>query len=429
MTATDGVDKPPEVADPDAIVEPPAALAPPNPSGSAIGGFRAIWLVARREIRTRLATRSFRAITGFLALAGLVGVLVASHFGGTTAPLAIGSTDEALTQVVQRVVHSSGIDATVGTVSSRQSGEQALRDESLDALISPGTDGHPLEVTVYRDINPQLRALFDGITRESLLADQISALGGDPAAIINQADLSTPVLVLEAPAQTNTANFVIAYLTGIVMFISLMLGAQVVAQGVVEEKSSRVVEVLLATVKPWELMAGKVLGIGITILLQVVTLAAVAAVAATVTGLLAGTGFELGWMLLWSLAWFLLGFATFSVLFAALASLVSRQEELGTVVTPVTMLMFFPYILGLSVLPQDPQNSLATALSFVPFFAPFLMPIRAALGVASTWQMIVSLLLSLAALPLLVWFAGRIYQNAVLRTAGRTKLRDALRPA
>jgi len=411
------------------LTEPPT-IAAPDQHGSAISSFRAIWLVARREIRTRLATRSFRAITGLLALAALAAVLAANHFGGTTAPLAIGSTNEELTQTVQGAVHQSGMNATVGTVSNMLSGEQALRDETLDALVTTAVDGNGFEVIVYQRLNPALQTLFDSIARESLLADQIRELGGDPSTIAETvAQAHAPVTTLDTAAPLNTASFVLAYLTGVLMFISLMLGAQVVAQGVVEEKSSRVVEVLLATLKPWELMAGKVVGIGIAILIQVGTVVAVAAAAATWTGLLADTGLELGWMLLWSLAWFLIGFATFAVLFAALASLVSRQEELGSVVTPVTMLMLLPYFIGLSVLPQDPHNSLGTALSFVPFFAPFLMPIRVALGVASGWQMGAALLVSLAALPLLIWLAGRIYQNAVLKTGGRTKLKDALRPA
>lgn len=408
----------------------PVLAAPRTPAGiraGSISSLRAIWLVARREVRTRLATKSFRIISALLALAALAGVLLANHLGGTTAPLAIGTTEEALSQSVRSVVHDAGMSATVGTVSNLLSGEQSLRDGALDALLTPGTDGRAFEVIVYRELDPGLQSLFDAIARESTLAQQITALGGDPAEVAaHLAAAQVPVTTLEPPEQRNAAHFVVAYATGMLMFISLMLGAQIVAQGVVEEKSSRVVEVLLATVKPWELMAGKVLGIGIAILLQVGSVVAVAAIAARFTGLLTGTGLHLGWTLLWALLWFLIGFVTFAVLFAALGSLVSRQEEVGSVVTPVTMLMLVPYFIGLSVLPQDPHNSVAGVLSFVPFFAPFLMPIRAALGVAPMWQIWLSLLLSLAALPLLIWLAGRIYRNAVLRTGGRTKVRDAL---
>jgi ABC-2 type transport system permease protein len=105
---------------------------------------------------------------------------------------------------------------------------------------------------------------------------------------------------------------------------------------------------------------------------------------------------------------------------------VSRQEDVGSVTAPVITLMMIPYIIGISVAPWDPTNPLVVWLSFVPFCAPLLMPMRIALGDVAPWEIALSLGLSLALIPVLVWLAGRIYSNAVLRSGGRVKLREAL---
>jgi ABC-2 type transport system permease protein len=105
---------------------------------------------------------------------------------------------------------------------------------------------------------------------------------------------------------------------------------------------------------------------------------------------------------------------------------VSRQEDVGSVTAPVLTLMMIPYLIGVSIAPWDPTNPLVIWLSYVPFCAPLLMPMRIALGEVEAWEVALALGLSLALIPVLVWLAGRIYSRAVLRSGGRIKLRDAL---
>ncbi len=121
-----------------------------------------------------------------------------------------------------------------------------------------------------------------------------------------------------------------------------------------------------------------------------------------------------------------MGFTTYALALGALAALVSRQEDVASVTAPVMALMMIPYIIGISIAPWDPTNPLVVALSFVPFCAPLIMPIRIALGEVAPWEVALSLGISLAVIPLLIWLAGRVYSNAVLRGGGRIKLRDAL---
>jgi ABC-2 type transport system permease protein len=125
--------------------------------------------------------------------------------------------------------------------------------------------------------------------------------------------------------------------------------------------------------------------------------------------------------------WYLLGFLTYALVLAAAGALVSRQEEVSGVVSPILMLVVLPYVLGVSILPRDPANSYLQVMSMIPIFAPTLMPIRLALGAVPVWQMVLSVALALALIPALVWLAGRIYRNAVLRSGARIRLRDALR--
>jgi ABC-2 type transport system permease protein len=174
-------------------------------------------------------------------------------------------------------------------------------------------------------------------------------------------------------------------------------------------------------------MAGKVLGIGLIGLLQVVLIVGAGAGTAFALGLVESSRLDLGATALWSLAWFVVGFTTFAVMIAGLAALVSRQEDVGSVSAPVTTLMVVPYVVGISIAPYAPDNPVVVWLSYIPFSAPLVMPIRIALGAVAPWQALLALALSVAVIPVLVWVAGRVYSRGVLRSGDRMKLAEALR--
>jgi ABC-2 type transport system permease protein len=186
------------------------------------------------------------------------------------------------------------------------------------------------------------------------------------------------------------------------------------------------VELLLASVKPWQLLSGKIIGLGAVGMLQLVILGVVGLAASAVFGLLTVPGAALG-MFAMVIVWYLLGFFLFASLYAAIGSTVSRQEELNSVIAPMVFLIIIPFVLTLNLLPSDPRSELAAVLSFVPFFSQTVMPARYALGAAPLWQVGVSALIALAAIVVVVRLAGRVYRNSILRTGGRVKLRDALR--
>jgi ABC-2 type transport system permease protein len=198
-----------------------------------------------------------------------------------------------------------------------------------------------------------------------------------------------------------------------------------VAQGVVEEKASRVVELLLATMRPWQLLAGKILGLGLLGLGQIV-LIGVVGVAGTLAFDIIDVPGELIGTVAWVVAWFVLGYALYAAIFAVAASLVSRQEDLGTVITPTTILLVVAFIVAIQAA-GDPGSTLAVVTSYVPGLSPLVMPVRQAAGEAAFWEVGLSVLLMLVAIGLVVRLGGRVYAGALLRTSGKTKLREALR--
>jgi ABC-2 type transport system permease protein len=194
---------------------------------------------------------------------------------------------------------------------------------------------------------------------------------------------------------------------------------------VVEEKSSRVVEVLLATLKPWQLLAGKILGLGVLGLLQIAVITVVGAAGALLSGVVDVAGAVLTTVVS-VLGWFVLGYAFYASVFATAASLVSRQEDLGAVLTPTTLLLVAAFVIAIQAA-SDPTSGLATVTSFVPGLSPLVMPVRTAAGEAAWWEVLLSALVMLAAIALVVRLGGRVYAGAVLRTGGRTRIREALR--
>jgi ABC-2 type transport system permease protein len=217
----------------------------------------------------------------------------------------------------------------------------------------------------------------------------------------------------------------IAIIGIIVLYTLLILMGQFVAQGVVEEKSTRVVELLLSTMRPWQLLAGKIIGLGLLGLAQIVAISVVGISGALLFDVVSLPGQLIGTVLT-VVAWFILGYAFYAAVFAAAASLVSRQEDLASVITPMTVLLVIGFFIALQSA-GDPSGSLATVTSYIPGLSPLVMPVRMAAGAAAWWEVVLAVVLMLVAIALVVRLGGRIYAGALLRTSGKTKIREALR--
>ncbi|MCO7274128.1 MULTISPECIES: ABC transporter permease [Cellulosimicrobium] len=398
-------------------------------TGTSLTSWGAIRLVASREIMTRLRSKSFVWLTVILVGAVVLGGLVlnaASSSGPTAERVGVTPQTAALAESIEATGGTLGTEVETVDVADDAAGEAQVRDGDLDALVTGSADAPT--VVVDTELSPGLTAVFTTLAQQTALSDAVASLGGDPAQVAGDIATAEPtVRTIGEPSEFDPTRYVTGLVTGILLFMAIMISGQLIAQGVVEEKTSRVVELLLSTVRPWQLMAGKVLGIGLVGLGQVALVVLAGVGTALGLGLVDTSTIDLGTAAVWALVWFVVGFVSYALLMAGLGALVSRQEDVGAVTTPVTFLMIVPYVVGISVAPWAPDNPLVVWLSFVPLCSPLLMPVRIALGSAETWEALLALGLSLAVVPVLVWLAAKIYSNAVLRTGARVRLKDALR--
>ena len=199
---------------------------------------------------------------------------------------------------------------------------------------------------------------------------------------------------LEPPTEAHTTAVIFANAGIILMFIGIFTYGTWVLTGVVEEKQSRVVEVVLTTVRPRDLLMGKVLGIGLLALVQLLVLVAAGIAAAQLSGRLelppttAGAAIQL-------VTWFILGFAFYSTAMGFLGSLASRVDEASNASLPVTMTVTLSYLVSILLVTQEPNGLVANLLTFFPPSAPMVVPLRAALDAIPAWQVVVSILLML----------------------------------
>ncbi|WP_370943312.1 ABC transporter permease [Amycolatopsis sp. cg5] len=388
----------------------------------------AVRLVASREIGTRLRSKAYRISTLAMLVLIVGGVFVAKLIGSSDGGTTVGVVGPAASLAAPLTATAQAIGEKLETseVADEAAGRAKVTDGSLDALIVG--DATKVRVVVKKDLDGKLKNALNVLAGQLAQKQEIEAQGGDAAKVqAAVANASVEVLPMEKPFDYSGEQLVLGYIAGLLIYISLMINGQIVAQGVVEEKTSRVVELLLATIRPWQLMAGKVLGIGVVGLIQMVLIGGLGIGAALGAGVLTlSLSAALG-IVIWLIVWFLLGFFMYAIVFAGLGALVSRQEDVGGAVAPALTFVVAGYIVGATILPSNPGSGLVEVLSMIPAFAPTLMPMRLAMGGVPVWEAALSVVLVLATIPLLIWFAGRMYSGAVMRTGAKVKLRDALK--
>ncbi len=366
-------------------------------SSRPISGAQGAWLVAEREITTRLRSKAFLISTGILLLVVLGGVVISgllSQNGGIGSPTQVATVAGASGEQGDALT-SAGFEVT--EVGDRAEAEQLVRDGDVEAAIVPGGDT-PLDLTV--------------VALDSAPTDLVQALSVVPS-----------VELLEPLGTNPFLAYIIAFAFGMIFYTTALTFGTTIAQSVVEEKQTRIIEILLATVSARTMLAGKIIGNSILALGTVVAILALASVGMLATGqdLLLG---ELGASLIWFGILFAFGFVLLAAMYAAAAALVSRQEDIGSVTSPVMMLVMIPFFLIL-IFNDNPQA--LAIMSYIPFSAPNAMPMRLYLGIAEWWEPIVSLGILVVTIAVVIWIGSRIYSNSILRTGVRVKLRDALK--
>lgn len=367
-----------------------------RPARRALSPWSATLLVAEREILAQVRSKSFLISNAITLLLLLGGIVLSSVLGG-------GDEDATPVAVVAGVSTAEvlGDAETIEEVSAADRGaaEELVRSGEVDAAIVP-----------------------DGSTP---LGYAVLALDDTPTEIVQMLSVSPPVELLEPNETSSGMRTIIGLGFGLVFMMTAVGSGAMIVQNTVQEKQSRIVEILLAAVPARALLAGKILGNWVIGVGSAAALAATAALGLALTGQtdLLDT---LSAPLIWFVVFFLFGFVLIASIFAAGASLVSRQEDTGTVMTPAMMLVMLPYF-GVVFFAEN--ETVMTVLSYVPFSAPVGMPVRMFFNEAQWWEPLISLVILLATTAVVVALASKIYTNSLLKTGTRVSVRDALRGA
>jgi ABC-2 type transport system permease protein len=377
-------------------------------------------VVAGREISTRIRDKGFLIGSAVLIvlILGMLIFQVAINSGADTTKIGVVGGNAAVTDALRTQGDALGTEVQVTAYDDEGAARQAVEDGDVDAaLLSPSGARPELLVENGGD---QTETLVQGAVQGMSLSRQLAASG---VQLDSPPDVA--VVALDPNADADLEAAVVALVGVVVLYSLLILFGQFVAQGVVEEKSSRVVELLLATMRPWQLLAGKILGLGLLGLAQMLVIAVIGVAGALTFDVVDLPGRLIGTVLT-VVAWFVLGYAFYASVFAAAASLVSRQEDLGSVITPASLLLVVGFVISIQAA-QDPTGTLSTVTSFIPGLSPLVMPVREAAGAAEWWEVVIAVVLMLASIAVIVRVGGRIYSGALLRTGGKVKLREALR--
>ncbi len=383
--------------------------------------------MARREIRERVRGRTFRIATLIILLAVAAAVTIpvlrrsqSNHqdvgvVGTLSAPLraTVGAAGPALGTNVRLVAEPSVAVATRALTAGRVDlvlvgTQRIVVDQALDPSDTSTT------ALLARVISASV-SLQAGLERAGIAPAQALQLAHPPP---------LPVQSLKPPKHNQTAKTTAIY--GLILtYVLLTQFGTWLLMGVVEEKSSRVIEVLLSTLRPWQLLGGKVIGIGAVALLQ----------AALIVGVALGLGAAVGSDLIHgtavleivsSLLWVVLGYSFYCWVYAAGGSLADRQEQIQSLAFPLQLPILFGYITSITAIGSGQPSELVKVLAYLPPTAPFAMPVLVGLGVVSWWEFTLSVAVMLVSIVGVARLASAIYMRAILRTGGRVHLRQLL---
>ena len=419
---------------------------------------RNIVAVARREFLWRGRTRTFKITTALLVVVGVglalapviirfidrdstgdrVLVYVGDSNPGVNVPAALGLLLNAPTPgipVSGNTTPSFRVDETTDVEAARG---EVVDDTAKALLVLDRSTAGDLTFTLYAKDSLIVRrnqliqaaasaiAIQDRLLEAGITPGDQAALFAPPAFSLQPADPDATSNTPQSGEQF-ASSFAISFVLSILLFMAIILYGQWVAFSVAEEKNSRVMEVVLAAATPFQLMAGKVVGVGGLALVQYVVVLIPSAAAlifqdriasfifggGSVAGLPEGLSLPL--LVVFGVM-FVLGFALYAVLYAGAASLVSRQEDVNQIVAPLTIISVGGYLVasyaGTGLIPID--SPLVVVLSFIPFFSPYLMLTRMGQDTAAPAEIAIAIALLAAFIPVALWIAARLYRSGVL---------------
>ncbi len=391
-----------------------------------MSGWVAVRLIAGREIAERLQGRVIRVMTLLTALLVIAGVTIPGLISGSSAPTRIGlvgTPAQALAPSLRRIAQAARVRVATSDFADDAAARRALAGGRLDAALIAGPSSARIESE--QGISASVRAVIGSALDGAHLRSEL-ALAGIPLTKVLPALTPVPVTVVELhpKAPDQAARDVAAVAAALLMYVSLAMYGGAVATGVAQEKTSRTAEVLLAAVRPRQLLTGKVLGIGATALGQL-GIAAVAGLIANAVVHSARIPGSVIALIPAFLVCFLAGFLLFAFALAAAGALVARQEEVQMVTTPIMVLLVIGYVLVYPAV-SSPNAGWVRVVSFLPPMTPMLMPARIALGHLAWWELPLSALIMAASVYGMVRLASRVYANALIHGGPRLGWRAAL---
>ncbi len=366
------------------VIEPEQRTEPTGGTSFA----RATRLVAEREVKQFIRMKGFWIGFAVILVGLFAAAILPSVFGGDAPKVAAVGTD------AEQVLTGSELD--VRQVADVAAAEELVRTEEVEAAIVPDDTG------------------------QSATGVRVIGLSDAPTDVVAELGTAPPVDLLD-PAEVGKGVRTLAIMVFALLFLMFGMGGAAIAQSTVTEKQTRIVEILVATVPVRALLAGKIAGHALLTIAQVVVLAAAAPIALRLGGqqdLLAAIGPALGWFV----PFLCVGFVLLAAMWGVAGSLVSRQEDLGSSMGLVMMLVMGPYF---GVMFFSDNAIVMTVLSYVPFSAAVAMPVRMFAGEAQAWEAVLSLGVLAASVVVVVLFASRLYSGSLLQTGGKVALSKA----
>lgn len=403
-----------------------------------MAGWRIVALVAGRELRQRGRSRAFIGVTLVFALAiailaampGLSATVLDDEQAPPGPDVRVGIVGVALDDLdpavrtafevtVEPGVDLVALDDEAAASSALEAGEVAFAYDPDGSRLLTAATASPFSIGVPRSVSDALglaTAARDADVDAQLLEELLRAEGPPVEVVATEGG--------NDPDEVGT-RFAIAYVGAVLLYFFLVFSANLIVTGIVEEKGSRIVELLLPAAPARQLMAGKVIGLGLVGAIQ----AAVIVLPATAILVLAGAGppaSELVAAAAAVLVAFVLGFGLYAGVTAGLSSLVSRIEDSQVALLPLYAVLIVAFLVTFPVL-GAPDSTLAQVATFVPFTAPFVVPARTVLVDLPWWHVALSAAGVVVTAALLTRLAARLYEGSILRAGARVRMREALR--
>lgn len=379
-------------------------------------------IVAGREIATTLRAKSFRYSLVVMMVATLAAIVAFSILGGRPSDDTVAVVDDTAAAAVEGASQladsaQEGSTVTAERLDDVEAAEQAVRNGDVDAALLPTADGG-LEVVGDSSVDTSLSQNLTVAASGATLQANAAAEGVDLQDL--QAGTEVDERLLDPDADRSGERQVAGIIFVILFYITAITFGMTIAQSVVQEKESRVVEILAAAIPVRALLWGKVVGNTILAMGQIIAIVAVSVIGLAATG-------QTGLLKLiapaagWGVVFFSLGFIALAGLWAVAGSLASRTEDLQSTTAPGQIILFVPYILAVSG-----GVAVKSVVSMVPIASAMVMPVRLAEGGVPGWQLAVAVVGNLVAIVLLVRLAARVYERTLMRTERKISYKEAL---